>query len=120
MYWAIRAYELALEEGVQMFIYGNLDYVYKKSGFKPEFRCGHYDGKGRIAEWILFQNQTNSERMKAAVFTSGPYMEMAIYARAAMSPVIQDGIVTWRLPLNDGAVPHFALEDGGHLCQMAV
>ena len=114
MFWAMRSYELALEEGVQRFVYGNLDYGYKKSGYRPEFRCGHYDGKGRIAEWILSQNQTNSDRMKATIFTSGPYMEMAFYSRAAMSPVIVDGVVTWRLPLDNGAVPHYALEDGGH------
>ncbi|KAH8895312.1 NAD(P)-binding protein [Thozetella sp. PMI_491] len=114
MYWAIRSYELALEEGVSMFVYGNLDYVYKKSGFKPEFRSGHYDGKGRIGEWVLFQNQTNSERMKTAVFTTGPYLEMAIAAGAAMTPTVEDGIVTWRLPLGDGAVAHVALEDCGY------
>src|ERR1700761_4242459 len=114
MYWAIRAYELALEEGVQMFVYGNLDYVYKKSGFRPEFRTGHYDGKGRIAEWVLFQNQTNSHRMKEAVFTSGPYMDMAIAARSAMTPTVEGGVITWRLPLKDGAVAHFALEDCGY------
>ena len=26
MYWAIRSYEIALEEGVEFFVYGNLDY----------------------------------------------------------------------------------------------
>ncbi|RYP51770.1 hypothetical protein DL768_002956 [Monosporascus sp. mg162] len=114
MYWAIRSYELALEEGVQVFVYGNLDYVYKKSGFRPEFRTGHYDGKGRIGEWILFQNQSNSNRMQAALFTTGPYMEMAISSRAAMTPTVEDDIVTWRLPLDDGAIPHVALEDCGY------
>jgi hypothetical protein len=53
MYWAIRAYETALEEGIQFFVYGNLDYAYKRSGFDPRCRCGHYDGKCRIGEWIL-------------------------------------------------------------------
>lgn len=41
MFWAIRSYELALEEGIKFFVYGNLDYVYKKSGFDPKFRTGH-------------------------------------------------------------------------------
>lgn len=30
MFWAMRSYELALEEGVKFFVYGNLDYGYKK------------------------------------------------------------------------------------------
>lgn len=38
MFWTIRAYEIALEEGVKVFVLGNLDYVYKKGGYKPEFR----------------------------------------------------------------------------------
>ncbi|KAK4622172.1 hypothetical protein CLAFUW4_07210 [Fulvia fulva] len=28
-----------------------------------------------------------------------------------MSPVVEDGVVTWRVPLGEGAVPHVALED---------
>ena len=56
-YWAIRSYEIAIEEGIKFFVYGNLDYVLKKSGYDSRFRTGHYDGKGRMAEWVLFQNK---------------------------------------------------------------
>lgn len=69
IYWAIRSYELAIEEGIKFFVYGNLDYAYKKSGYDPRMRAGHYDGKGRIGEWILFQNQKSQDRMGAAVYT---------------------------------------------------
>lgn len=111
LYWAIRCYEIAIEEGIKFFVYGNLDYGLKKSGFRSEFRCGHYDGKGRVAEWILFQNQVNRDRMGAAVFTTGPYMEMAISAMTPMTPFVEEGVVTWRVPLGEGAVPHVALDD---------
>lgn len=114
IYWAIRAYELALEEGIKFFVYGNLDYGYKKSGFNPKHRCGHYDGKGRIGEWILQQTRDNSARMGAALFTTGPYMEMAIATGTPMTPSVEDGVAVWRVPLGDGAVPHVALEDCGH------
>src|SRR5882757_5644674 len=77
-YWAIRSYEIAIQEGIKFFVYGNLDYALKKSGYDSRFRTGHYDGKGRMSEWILFQNRTNKSRMGAAVFTSGPYIEMVI------------------------------------------
>ncbi|MEU5872179.1 NmrA family NAD(P)-binding protein [Glycomyces sp. NPDC047369] len=113
-YWAIRSYELAIEEGVRFFVYGNLDFVLKKSGYDPRFRTGHYDGKGRMAEWILFQNQSNRDRMGAAVFTSGPYAEMTISPGTPMTPSAEDGVVTWRVPLGDGAVPHVALDDCGY------
>jgi len=113
-YWAIRSYEIALEEGVKFFVYGNLDYGLKKSGYDSRFRTGHYDGKGRVGEWILFQNQANGDRMGAALFTSGPYMEMVISPGTPMTPAVEDGVLTWRVPLGDGAVPHVALEDCGY------
>ena len=114
MYWAIRAYEIALEEGIKFFVYGNLDYALKKGGYDSRFRTGHYDGKARVAEWILLQNQANRDRMGAAIFTSGPYIEMAFSGRSVMTPTIEDGVVTWRVPLGDGAVVHVALEDCGY------
>ncbi|OBK78217.1 NmrA family NAD(P)-binding protein [Mycobacterium sp. 1274761.0] len=114
IYWAIRSYEIAIEEGVKFFVYGNLDYGLKKAGYDSRFRTGHYDGKGRVGEWILFQNQLNRDRMGAAVFTSGPYLEMVISAGTPMTPTLEDGVLTWRVPLGDGAVPHVALEDCGH------
>lgn len=39
-YWAIRAYELAIEEGIKFFVYGNLDYSLRKSGYDRRFRTG--------------------------------------------------------------------------------
>ncbi len=113
-YWAIRSYEIAIEEGIQFFVYGNLDYLLKKSGYDSRFRTGHYDGKGRVGEWILFQNQVNRDRMGAAVFTSGPYIEMVISPGTPMTPTVEDGVVTWRVPLGEGAIPHVALEDCGY------
>lgn len=111
IYWAMRAYEIALEEGVRFFVYGNLDYTLKKSGYRSQFRTGHYDGKGRVGEWILQQNGSNGDRMGAALFTSGPYIEMAFSGQTPMTPRIEDGVVTWRVPLGEGAVVHVALED---------
>ncbi|MFL0292739.1 NmrA family NAD(P)-binding protein [Mycobacterium sp. SMC-18] len=114
MYWAMRAYEIAIEEGIRFFVYGNLDYGLKKAGYDSKYRVGHYDGKGRVAEWILLQNQANSARMGAAIFTSGPYIEMTISPLTPMAPSVEDGVVTWRVPLGDGAVPHVSLEDCGY------
>ncbi len=113
-YWAIRAYEIAIEEGVRFFVYGNLDYTLKKSGYRSMFRTGHYDGKGRIGDWILSQNRTNGDRMGTALFTTGPYIEMAFSAQTPMTPRIEDGVLTWRVPLGQGAVVHVALEDCAH------
>jgi hypothetical protein len=115
IYWAIRSYELALECGIKFFVYGNLDYAYKKSNYNPIMRAGHYDGKGRIGEWILMQNEAvgAARGMGAALFTTGPYIEMAISSQTLMTPTIEDGVVTWRVPLGDGTVTHVALDDCG-------
>ena len=116
IFWAIRTYELAIEEGIKFYVYGNLDYGYKKGGFDPKFRTGHYDGKGRIAEWILMQNKDPiiHSKMRSAIFTTGPYMSMAIASHTPMSPIVEDDIVTWRVPLASGAVPHVDLDDCGY------
>lgn len=124
MFWAIRSWEIAIESGIKFFVYGNLDYSLKKSGYDESVHAGHYDGKGRIGEWILWQNQSNKGKawygdMKASVLTTGPYMEMAISANTPMEPTIEDvdgeKTVTWRVPLGaEGAVPHVSLEDCGY------
>lgn len=95
MYWAIRSYELAVEDGgIRFFVYGNLDFVYKKSGYNPGFRTGHYDGKGRIGEWIISQGAEAAKKGEnthtgVALFTTGPYIEMITAPKTPMTPVIK-------------------------------
>ena len=43
MYWAIRSYEIAIEEGIKFFVYGNLDYGLKKS--ETQARRGQERGR---------------------------------------------------------------------------
>jgi hypothetical protein len=52
--------------------------------------------------------------MGATVFTSGPYIEMAISPGTPMTPAVENGVLTWRVPLGEGAVPHVSLEDCGY------
>jgi len=73
-----------------------------------------FSPKEPVDQWILQQNVANFGRMKAALFTTGPYIEMAIASQTPMSPTVEDGVVTWRVPLGDGAVPHVALGDCGY------
>jgi hypothetical protein len=127
IYWAIRAYEIAVADGgIGFFVYGNLEYVSKLADFREEFRTGHYDGKGRVGEWILYQGQEAKKRlgekaMRVALFTTGPYIEMAVAKGTLMTPTIErDGdtgedVCTWRVPLtSEGAVAHVSLDDCGY------
>ncbi|KAM0177383.1 hypothetical protein ACHAPC_008862 [Botrytis cinerea] len=100
-------------EGIKFFVYRNLDYGLKKIGWQEKYHTGHYDGKGRIGEWILWQNQSSPNGMGAALFTTGPYMEMTTSGQTLMSPSVENDVLTWRYPLGDGAVPHVSLEDCG-------
>ncbi|KAI1747447.1 hypothetical protein F4782DRAFT_543506 [Xylaria castorea] len=108
IFWTIR-------EGVKFYVHGNLDYAWKKSGFRPEFHAGHYDGKGRVGEWILLQNRDAAVRahMRSALFTTGPYIEMTIGQGTPFQPRVEDGVAVWRVPLAQGAVPFTALDDVG-------
>jgi hypothetical protein len=54
LFWGIRAYEIALAVGVKFYVWGNLDYGLKKGNWNPKFRCGTYDGKGRVGGKLLF------------------------------------------------------------------
>jgi hypothetical protein len=92
-------------------VYGNLDYGLKKGGYDAKYRCGHYDGKGRIGGWVLQQTLQNGKSMGTALFTTGPYIAMTVASQTIMTPTIEEGVVTWRMPLGDGAVPHVSLED---------
>jgi hypothetical protein len=38
-------------------------------------------------------------------------MEMAFSSRTPMTPRLEDGVLTWRVPLGEGAVVHAALDD---------
>ncbi|KAK0758212.1 hypothetical protein N5P37_009514 [Trichoderma harzianum] len=114
MYWAIRTYEIAIEEGVKFFVYGSLPYALKLGGYDSKFNAGHMNGKGRVGQWILFQNIDNKDRMGASLFTVAPYIDMTIGAQTVMTPTIEDGTLTWRVPLGESRMPLSYLEDCGY------
>jgi hypothetical protein len=45
---------------------------------------------------------------------SSPYIEMTISSMTIMTPTVENGVVTWRVPLGDRAVTHVPLEDCGY------
>jgi hypothetical protein len=114
LYWTIRSYEIALEEGIKFYVHGNLDYAYKLGGYKPELRTGHFDGKGKAGIWILNETKENGKKMGAASFSTGPYVDLLISKYTPMAPKIEDGVVTWRVPLANGSISLVDLEDCGY------
>jgi len=53
-------------------------------------------------EWVLAQPR---DEMGAALFTTGPYLDMAIHHGTPMSPTVVDGVVTWAVPLGTPQPP---------------
>ncbi|KAK5720910.1 hypothetical protein LTR15_006872 [Elasticomyces elasticus] len=120
VFWGIRTYQLAQEAGIKFYVWGNLDYVARESGYDPAVQCGHFDAKSVIGDWVLSQDKWHTEHasekagMRSALFTTGPYLDMCLSAYTAISPnIASDGAVEWRLPLKQGAIATIALEDCG-------
>ena len=79
-----------------------------------------------MGEWILDQHKRNKSGnldgydMKISLFTTGPYLEMAVSSSGLMVAKVEkdeqgDDVLTWRVPLTaDGAIPHIALDDCGY------
>lgn len=61
----------------------------------------------------MSQSKSNKQ-MAAALFTTGPYMDMTISLGTPMTPKIVDNVVTWKVPLGHGAVSHVCLQDCGY------
>ena len=88
------------------FIWSALDYALRDSGYDESLRCGHYEGKARVTEWMKSQPQ---EPMHWSVLTTGPYAQML---SASLRPSQDaEGTYVFRAPLNDGAVPFIHLDD---------
>ena len=92
----IRIFELAKQvKTVRHYVWSSLDYASKvllftlhlvfrvlkrslqKSGFNPKYRAGHYDGKGRVTDWMKAQpSVVNDDEMSWSVLTTAPYIDM--------------------------------------------
>lgn len=110
LFWGMRIYELAVQaKTVRHYVWGSLDYATLKGGYDKKYRTGHYDGKGRVTQWLLAQQQPS--HMIRSVLTSGPYMDM-LYE--LMLPIEKDGVFLFAAPIGDGSIPLIALDDLGY------
>lgn len=112
IYWGIRMFEIAAETGVKHFVWANLDSSYKISGWKPQFRTGHFDSKNKVADWISAQGTEGA--MKWSVLTSCMYLDMFSELLAPF-PEVVDGekVYVFKAPVGSGTPPMIYLEDLG-------
>ncbi|KAL2688923.1 hypothetical protein Neosp_002973 [[Neocosmospora] mangrovei] len=114
-YWGIRLFELSARAGAKHFVYSGLDSVGPKTGFNPEFYCGHYQGKAKVQDWIHAQKEVG---MNWTIIRSGPYLQLL---SAVMNPAKQeDGSLNFQLPLGDGSIPFIHLGDFGRYVDWAL
>jgi len=102
----MRIFELALEAGVLHYVWSGLDSALRLSGYDEALRCGHYEGKAKVTEWMKAQPQAP---MRWSVLTTGPYAEMLSALHRPKRD--EDGVYVFRAPLGEGAVPYIHLDD---------
>ncbi|QKX62327.1 uncharacterized protein TRUGW13939_09486 [Talaromyces rugulosus] len=109
LFYAMRAYEIAISEGVTHYVWANIDYALRKAGWDEKYHYGHGDAKGRVGDFILAQGQN---RIKSTLFTTGPYMEM-LFDGMFVPQERSDGTIVWANPASNGKIPLISLLDVG-------
>ncbi|TFK52581.1 NAD(P)-binding protein, partial [Heliocybe sulcata] len=115
IYCGMRIFEIAKQVGtLRHYVWSNLDYSLKKGGYNPDYHCGHYDGKGRVAEWMKAQPSVVSDTdMSWSVVTTGPYMNMLNIAMFGPVNIRPDGTHVFATPIQKGHIPMISLPDLG-------
>ncbi|KAF1995569.1 NAD(P)-binding protein [Amniculicola lignicola CBS 123094] len=120
IYWGMRIYDIAIESGVEHYIWSALPDALAASGYDERYRVGHFEGKARVTDFLQGKGQ---ERMRWSVVTTGPYVEMLseLLKPFQQTTVAGDGAGTgagvgeeewvFKFPLQDGAIPFVHLED---------
>ncbi|KFY47803.1 hypothetical protein V495_01803 [Pseudogymnoascus sp. VKM F-4514 (FW-929)] len=110
IYWGIRMYELAREFGLKHFIYAGLEYASKLGNFDPKYKCGHLDGKAKVAEYLSAQPTTP---MAWSVLTSCLYMEGLSEVLCPYPDPRNPGTLIFAAPLGNAKLPLIYLKDYG-------
>lgn len=100
------------------YVWSNLDYNLKKGNYDPQYRAEHYDGKGRVAEWMKLQPSIVSDtEMSWSSVTTGPYMDMLNFIMFGPVTRRADGTYVFAAPIGSGHVPMIALSDLGYFAR---
>ncbi|KAM6516776.1 hypothetical protein FALCPG4_014949 [Fusarium falciforme] len=110
LFYGFRAYEIARSEGLQHYVWANIEYVMSPGKFDEKYYCGHMVSKGRVGKFILAMGQ---DVMKSTIFTTAPYMDM-LHGGMFVPNEQPDGSLLWANPSpTDTKIPMIALCDVG-------
>jgi hypothetical protein len=99
LFYGIRAYEIARHERVQHYVYAATEYAVKDAKWDEKYHWGHNDAKGRVADFILAQDQKG---MTSSILRTGPYMNM-LYDGMFVPQAHTDGSFVWANPASKNA-----------------
>jgi hypothetical protein len=112
----MRIFELAKQVGtLKHYVYSGLEYITKKGNYNPIYHCDHYDGKGRVADWMQ-QQPSDNNGMVWSVLTTGPYLEQ-LHGGNFVPQIQEDGTRVFIAPLGKGHVPIVSVDDIGYFAR---
>ncbi len=118
-FYGLRIFELAVRvPTLKHYVWSNLDYGLKKGCYRPEYHCAHYDGKGRIGDWLTTKPfSAQPDGFKWTVLTTGPYAEGLFGSNNFLPRILDDGSRVFAAPLGNGHIPVIALSDLGYFAR---
>ncbi|KAI0073329.1 NAD(P)-binding protein [Panus rudis PR-1116 ss-1] len=138
LFAGVRIFELAKQvKTLRHYVWSSLDYSSKDTGYNPDYRVEHYDGKGRVGDFLRQQpSEPTDTGLSWSQLTSGPYMDMLTNVKHLVSSFVMyqqlisplqynfgplnkrpDGTYVFASPIGDGHVPMVALEDLGYFAR---
>jgi hypothetical protein len=107
-FWTFRAYEIAVQSGLKLFILPGGPNRYEAHGYKEEFRNVHGAVSGRLSDWL--SNQP-TDILPWSISYGGVYAEMLW---TLLQPRVRDdGVYEFAAPIGDGNIPLTPLDDYG-------
>ena len=115
IFWGIRIFEIAMNSGVEHYIWSSLDNYFHETKYDDAMRAGHYYGKGHVEQWMMAVPQ---EPMKWAILTTSPYLEQLW---GLMRPAKgKDGVYDFRFPTGNGGFPLTSVDDMGYYTRWVI
>ncbi|KAF2209953.1 hypothetical protein CERZMDRAFT_46186 [Cercospora zeae-maydis SCOH1-5] len=108
-FWSFRAYEIAAQSGLKLFVYSGAVNRYREQfGYQEEFRNSHNLVKANVADWL---HQQDAKKLPWAILYGGPYAEML---GSTFCPRRSGDEYIFAAPVNeDSIIPLMALDNYG-------
>ncbi|KAL6904210.1 hypothetical protein GGI43DRAFT_432821 [Trichoderma evansii] len=108
-FWTFRAYEIAVQSGLKLFVLPGGPNRYRAHGYKEEFHNVHGAVSGRLSDWLSSQP---TDILPWVNSYGGVYAEMLW---TLLQPRVRDdGVYEFAAPIGDGNIPLTPLDDYGH------